>query len=130
MAGALAECDLSEQRYHLLLAVAPAGPSGVVESALAEELHCPRSRVSLLVRELSDGGFIEGVRDATDRRMVRIRLTAAGRRLLDRAVRAQRRSLRAMASGLSRQDIAGMLNLAARAYLGLDIKLTVGPASH
>jgi len=41
MSRALAESQLSEQRYHLLLAVAGAGQHGLSESALADELHSP-----------------------------------------------------------------------------------------
>ena len=52
MTQALARCGLSEQRYHLLLELAAAGPDGQVQGELANDLRCPETRISLLVREL------------------------------------------------------------------------------
>ncbi len=41
MSHTLAAFGLTEQRYHLLLAVAAGGPAGTGQGALARALHCP-----------------------------------------------------------------------------------------
>lgn len=121
MSRALASCDLSEQRYHLLLAVAAAGETGVVQGALGVDLHCPVSRISLLVHELSEAGLVETVRLAPDRRQVRVRLTDRGHEALTRAVRAQRHALHGLVQGLDGVDVSRMLDVVIRRYLGIDV---------
>src|ERR1035437_3654162 len=78
MGHTLADLGLTEQRYPLLLVVAAGGRGGTVQGALARELHCPESRISLLVRELGGAGLVETLRDDADRRLVRVRVVAKG----------------------------------------------------
>ncbi len=129
MTQALAGCGLSEQRYHLLLELAAAGPEGQVQGELASDLHCPETRISLLVRELSEAGLVTTSRRAPDRRQVLVRLTPEGGRQLARAVHAQRDALAAMAAGLPAEGIVKMLETALRAYLGVEpeIRIRRGP---
>src|ERR1035437_2580420 len=87
MGHTLADLGLTEQRYHLLLVVAAGGRGGTVQGALARELHCPESRISLLVRELGGAGLVETLRDDADRRLVRGR----GARARGRGARRRRR---------------------------------------
>ena len=119
MARALAQCELTEQGYHLLLAVGAAGRAGTTPTALADELGCPAPRISLLVREAGDEGLVETLRGDDDRRQVRVRLTADGSRRLARALTAQRRALRGVVRRLDSTRVAAMLDIAARRYLGL-----------
>ena len=125
MTQALARCGLSEQRYHLLLELAAAGEAGQVQGELAADLRCPETRISLLVRELSEAGLVTTARRAPDRRQVVVRLTREGAGQLARAVRAQRDALASMASGLSTDSIVTMLQVALRAYLGVDSEIRI-----
>ena len=119
MARALAGCELTEQGYHLLLAVGASGRAGATPTALAEELGCPAPRISLLGREAGEQGLVETLRTDDDRRQVRVRLTADGSRRLARALAAQRRALRGVVRRLDSARVAAMLDTAARRYLGL-----------
>jgi DNA-binding MarR family transcriptional regulator len=126
---ALARCGLSEQRYHLLLELAAAGEEGQVQGELAADLHCPETRISLLVRELSETGLVTTSRRAPDRRQVVVRLTPEGGRQLARAVRAQRDALAAMAASLPLDGIVEMLQTALRAYLGVEAEIKIRRAA-
>lgn len=123
MTQALARCGLSEQRYHMLLELAAAGADGQVQGELASDLRCPETRISLLVRELSEAGLVATARRAPDRRQVQVRLTEEGARQLERAVQAQRGALAQMASEISPETISHMLQLALRTYLGVESEI-------
>src|SRR5437762_776549 len=48
-------------------------------TALAEELHLPKSTTSVLVKKLADQGLVTRARDQDDERRLRIALTEQGR---------------------------------------------------
>ncbi|MGH7723171.1 MAG: MarR family winged helix-turn-helix transcriptional regulator, partial [Candidatus Dormibacteria bacterium] len=125
MAQTLAAFGLTEQRYHLLLVVASGRADGTVQGALARELHCPESRISLLVRELSDAGMVETVRDGADRRHVRVRLRGDGEEILDRAISVQREALHTLIANLEVGEVTRLAELVARTYLGLELSVSV-----
>ncbi|HEY8755793.1 MAG TPA: MarR family winged helix-turn-helix transcriptional regulator [Candidatus Dormibacteraeota bacterium] len=125
MSHTLAGFGLTEQRYHLLLVVAAGGTEGTGQGALARELHCPHSRISLLVRELSDASMVEAVRDGTDRRHVRVRLRREGESILDRAISVQREALHSLIANLEVGEVTRLAELVARTYLGLDLSVSV-----
>jgi DNA-binding MarR family transcriptional regulator len=125
MGQTLAEFGLTEQRYHLLLVVAAGGPDGTVQGMLARGLHCPESRISLLVRELSDAGLVIAVRDGPDRRHVRVRTTGAGEVTLSRAIDVQRDALHSLIANLEVSEVTRLAELVARTYLGLDLSVSV-----
>lgn len=125
MTQALAGCGLSEQRYHLLLELAATAGRGQVQGQLAADLHCPETRISLLVRELSEAGLVATTRRAPDRRQVLVKLTPEGGRQLTRAVQAQRDALAAMAADIPADSIVKMLEIALRAYLGVEPEIRI-----
>jgi DNA-binding MarR family transcriptional regulator len=125
MGQTLAGLGLTEQRYHLLLVVAAGGTEGTGQGALARELHCPHSRISLLVRELSDASMVEAVRDGTDRRHVRVRLRREGQSILDRAISVQREALHSLIANLEVTEVTRLAELVARTYLGLELSVSV-----
>jgi len=126
MTRALAAKDLTGLEYHLLLVASGAGRTGMRQVDLAQELSVPEGRVSVLARELGERGLIEALRSEPDRRYVRIRLRAAGRRLLREAMRCQREQLVAMVGELPKDStVLPMIEFICRTYLGLDV--TVQP---
>lgn len=125
MGHTLANFGLTEQRYHLLLVVAAGGPAGTGQGALAQELHRPHSRISLLVRELCDAGMVEAVRDGADRRHVRVRLRREGEAILDRAISVQREALHSLIANLEVGEVTRLAELVARTYLGLELSVSV-----
>ncbi len=127
MGQTLAAFGLTEQRYHLLLVVAAGGPQGTGQGALAKALHCPESRISLLVHELSDAGLVEAVRDDSDRRHVKVRLQQDGEGMLSRAVSVQREALHSLISTLEVTEVTRLAELVAHTYLGLELSVSVKP---
>jgi DNA-binding MarR family transcriptional regulator len=125
MGQTLAGFGLTEQRYHLLLIIASGGIDGTFQGALARELHCPESRISLLVRELADAGLVEAVRDGSDRRHVRVHLRPAGEATLGHAISVQRDSLHSLIANLDVTEVTRLAELVARTYLGLELSVTV-----
>lgn len=125
MGQTLADFGLTEQRYHLLLVVAAAGPAGMVQGLLARDLHCPESRISLLVHELAAAGFVEALRDASDRRHVRVRIVGRGEETLARAISVQRDALHCLIATLEVSEVTRLAELVARTYLGLDLSVSV-----
>jgi DNA-binding MarR family transcriptional regulator len=125
MGQTLGEFGLTEQRYHLLLNIAAGGPEGTVQGSLARDLHCPESRISLLVHELSDAGLIDAVRDGSDRRHVRVRISSDGEATLDRAISIQRNALHRLIANLEVGEVTRLAELVARTYLGLDLSVSV-----
>jgi DNA-binding MarR family transcriptional regulator len=125
MGQTLAEFGLTEQRYHLLLVVAAGGPDGTVQGMLARDLHCPESRISLLVRELCEARLVDAVRDGPDRRHVRVRVTASGEATLARAIDVQRDALHSLIANLEVSEVTRLAELVARTYLGLDLSVSV-----
>jgi DNA-binding MarR family transcriptional regulator len=125
MGQTLAGLGLTEQRYHLLLVIAAGGSDGTVQGALARELHCPESRITLLVRELADAGLVETFRDECDRRHVRVRLLSEGHAVLERAIRVQRDALHRLIANLDANEVTRLAELVARTYLGLDLSVSV-----
>lgn len=125
MGHTLADLGLTEQRYHLLLVVAAGGREGTVQGALARELHCPESRISLLVRELGGAGLVETLRDDADRRLVRVRVTAEGERVLGRAITVQREALSSLIANIDGDEVIRLAELVARMYLGLELTVAM-----
>jgi DNA-binding MarR family transcriptional regulator len=75
-----AETGLSAPRLSALSVVVFRGPITLSELAAAEQVRPPT--MTRLVQELERAGLLERLADPTDRRVVRVRATAAGRRLL------------------------------------------------
>lgn len=125
MGQTLAGFGLTEQRYHLLLVIAAGGPDGTVQGALARELHCPESRISLLVHELSEAELVEAVRDGSDRRHVRVRVLREGERVLGQAISVQRDALHSLVANLEVSEVTRLAELVARTYLGLELSVSV-----
>lgn len=126
MGQTLTEFGLTEQRYHLLLVVAAAGGTeGLVQGTLARQLHCPESRISLLVHELVSAGLVEAVRDRPDRRHVRVRITPSGEDTLSRAIGVQRDALHSLIANLEVSEVTRLAELVARTYLGLDLSVSL-----
>lgn len=125
MAQTLSRFGLTEQRYHLLLVIAAGGPDGTIQGALARELHCPDSRVSLLVRELADAGLVDALRDDADRRHVRVRLLGEGHSVLEQAICVQRDALHSLIANLDATEVTRLAELVARTYLGLELSVSL-----
>lgn len=94
---ALAEVDLTLSQYRVLVFLAN-GESR--PSHIAPNVHVTRPTVTALVDGLVARGLVDRQPDEADRRRVRHRVTAAGKRALLEADRAAEANLRALAAHL------------------------------
>jgi DNA-binding MarR family transcriptional regulator len=76
-----AELDMTMQSAHALHAVPR---EGITMRALADEMFCDASNATGIVDRLERRGLIERRNDEQDRRVKRVHLTAAGRRMHER----------------------------------------------
>lgn len=81
-AAGFARLDLTMQTAHALHVLPP---EGMTMRALADELACDASNATGVVDRLEKRGLLERRNDEQDRRIKRVHLTAAGRRLRERA---------------------------------------------
>ena len=74
--------DLSSQQYNTLRLLKAALPGSMGTLELASRLVSRAPDITRLVNKLENRGLVERQRDPGDKRAVRVRLTAAGSRLL------------------------------------------------
>lgn len=81
MVAAMAELDLTMQSAHALHSIPR---EGLTMRELADELACDASNATGIVDRLEARGLVERHADETDRRIKRVCLTSAGRRMVDK----------------------------------------------
>jgi DNA-binding MarR family transcriptional regulator len=91
---------------------------GASQQALGEALCIDANNLVLLLNELEAAEYAERRRDPLDRRRHLVHITAAGRRALDRAERAQERVEDDVLSALGPDERATLRDLLARALDG------------
>jgi DNA-binding MarR family transcriptional regulator len=79
--------DLTPSQISVLATINAAGPIGVGDVAVYEGLNA--TMVSRIVGRLADAGLIDRTPDEQDRRVARVSITGAGKRMLVR-IRAER----------------------------------------
>lgn len=95
---------LSLAQFNVLVVLA-SEPRGVPQVYLGRRLIVSRANITGLVRRLKRRGTCAVVADAADRRVKRVRLTAAGRRLLRAIEGPYFREIGRMTSALGRRDL-------------------------
>jgi len=75
---------------------------------LSEQMYLHISTVSGVVARLEEKGYVERTRERTDRRVVKIRLTKAGKRVVQRAPEAAQGKLLHGLESLSQQEVKGI----------------------
>ena len=103
---------LSGPRLSALSVVVFGGPLSMAALAAAEQVQPPT--ITRLVRELEREGLVERVRDAEDRRVLRVRATARGRHVMHEG---RRRRVARLAAALKQLPAADRKLLARAAEL-------------
>jgi DNA-binding MarR family transcriptional regulator len=97
-------------------------------SRLAEMLDVSLSNATGLIDRVEERGFVERIRVPSDRRMVMVRLTPAGHRMLDEIEDAREQILRRVLDELDAEQLAGLATALADLRAAVAASLT-GPAS-
>ncbi len=108
---------LTPAQYNVLRILRGAAPAALTCGEIGERLVSPGPDVTRLLDRLEARGLVERLRDATDRRVVRARITAPGRELLGRLDKAVAASLRRLLGPLGRarlRQLSELLELARR----------------
>jgi len=126
MAIFLDECrefSLTQSQYGCLRALE--GYSGIDQIALGRLVGLDRSTASMVIKALSERGLIERVVNRRDKRRMRLKLSAAGKRLLieiaPAAARVQERVLR----GLPHESRAAFLDMLVTFLAGHDALIDI-----
>jgi MarR family transcriptional regulator, lower aerobic nicotinate degradation pathway regulator len=82
---------------------------GVSLNQLARRQHMPKSLVSMIIGDLSADGLVRKTPDPRDQRLIRLRLTAAGDREVDRWRTAYRAIASDAVGSLTREDASHLL---------------------
>jgi DNA-binding MarR family transcriptional regulator len=102
---------LSPARLSVLSVLVFGGPRTLGELAAAERVRPPT--MTKVVRGLEDAGLVRREADANDGRVARIRATAKGERVLQRARRRRIANLAERLASLSPQEVAHIREAAA-----------------
>jgi DNA-binding MarR family transcriptional regulator len=108
--------DLDGPRASLLSVVVFAGPQPITRLATIEQVSPPA--ITKLVAALEADGLVARERSPTDRRVVLVTPTPAGKRLLERGRAARVRAVADLLAGASARDLA-TLRRAAQLIAGM-----------
>lgn len=101
------------------------GPDGTAtQTELGRMLLVNRSNVTGLVDRMEQAGWVERLDDPADRRVKRIRLTAAGRKLLDRVDAVYIHKVAAVMRTLSAREQTELCRLLEKVRGSLDLSAT------
>jgi len=116
--------ELSDSRLNLLvrlLAESQRGNAqGVSPTHLSRCLHVSKNTVSALLRGLEEQGLIERVLDPRDRRSFLIRLTPAGREMVERAVPSHIARINAPLQEFTPEEVSQLLALLTKLIQALE----------
>ncbi len=111
--------DLTLPQFDVLAQLARR-PDGMRSSELTRELLVTAGNVTGLVARLGRLGLVERLAVPGDRRAVRIRLTARGRRMMAKALPRHRREVAQLFAALPARDLASLRELLGRLGASLE----------
>lgn len=111
----LKQADLSATQYNVLRILRGAGDEGLPCGRISERMITRDPDMTRLLDRLEKRGLIERNRDATDRRIVRGRISAIGLRTIDALDEPVLQLHRRQLEGLSRSDMGQLVELLDRA---------------
>jgi DNA-binding MarR family transcriptional regulator len=95
--------DLSLTQFRVLFHLNADGPYKATE--LADKVQVTSGAVTGIADRMIERGWIERERDGIDRRVVLLRITPAGRQLLESLLESQQETIAAFFKGLPHEDI-------------------------
>src|ERR1019366_10056918 len=108
----LRRADLTLARFHVLVELAKYGPMS--QQKLADLLLVTKGNVVGLIDKLSARGLVERQSSATDRRVNLLRVTPAGRRIVERTLPRQMQLIANLMQPLNQREAASLNALLTR----------------
>jgi DNA-binding MarR family transcriptional regulator len=118
---------LSLVNLHVLMHLSHEGP--VPMSAIAEALGVSGASTTGIIDRMEERGLVERGRDESDRRVVKVALTEAGRQLMLGLATERRERLATLLEALDDDDLAALLR-GSRALRHARERLMPAPATH
>lgn len=94
--------DLSASEMHTLVAIGRGTPKTMTE--LAQELLINVSTLSIAINKLKKKGYVRRIRNESDRRIVRVSLTAKGKQALSEHENFYFNIIRSMSDGMTDEE--------------------------
>ncbi len=118
-----ARYNLSQGRFVVLIMLYTASEAEMYCSDIADSIGVSRATITGLLDGLEREGLIKRADDREDRRRIMVRLTANGRRLLERILPDHFRKIAGMMSNLSENERRKMMELLGRVREGVSVLL-------
>ncbi len=109
----LADLGVTRDQFHALLALCG---SELTMGEISERLGVTCSTITDLVDRMERAGLAERVRDAADRRVVRVRITDGGKAVLGRVRDRRRKHLGRVLAAMTQAEQSALRDLLARVY--------------
>ena len=120
-----AEFGLTPMSYHAVLVLGGAGPRGLAEQELVDQLASSRAQTSVVARGLAEAGLVERCSAGRDRRRVTLRLTPSGWEVVERIALSHRERMRSLVEGWDPAAFEQLLERIMSVYLGIDGRVRV-----
>jgi MarR family transcriptional regulator, organic hydroperoxide resistance regulator len=104
--------ELSHFHYAILGILSESGPLPV--SVIGRRMLISKPQMTAMLDRLAELGLIARTPDTEDRRVIRISLSAKGKKSLEKASRRMRENIKQKLSGLSREDRESLAEALAR----------------
>ncbi|MGH7667791.1 MAG: MarR family winged helix-turn-helix transcriptional regulator [Candidatus Dormibacteria bacterium] len=125
--AAAQDAGLTPLGYHAVLVLGGAGPEGVQEQELVEQLASSRAHISVLSRSLSAAGLVSRQPWPEDRRRIVLRLTEKGWGVVAEIAARHRERMRELVAGWDPSAFERILERIMEVYLGLEGRVRVEP---
>jgi DNA-binding MarR family transcriptional regulator len=117
--GNLEQFGLSGPEYRILLSL---GGEEMTLSELSQQLLKVNSNITAIVDNLQSKRLVQRVADSSDRRVIRVRLTEAGKTLRAQAVPSQSRFINEIFAKLTDEETGQLLHLIGKVEKICDVK--------
>lgn len=124
----LVRMGISMAQLHILYTLQRSGEMPM--SRLADVLHVSLSNATGLIDRMEERGFVERIRVPEDRRIVMIRVTDAGRRMLEEVDAIGSELLRSVFARIGRSQVAAVGRAIAELRRGLEAEIGAPADAH
>lgn len=113
----LSKHNLSQRKFFILILLLR-NPNGLNISQLADKTGVSCASITGLVERMRKGELVTREEDASDRRIAIVRITAAGEKLLEKALPDHYRRVSELMSGLTEKERDNLQKLLKKLHLG------------
>ena len=106
----LRQYGLTPPQYAVLRAIGKSRSKQLSMSEIGKEMFVTFANITTIVDNLEKRDYVRRLRDSSDRRLVRVKLTSGGSRLFRRIYRSHRKQVAKLMQVLSRNELQNLLD--------------------